>query len=387
MEALEAALASLELSDSVNYAQTAREYGVDPTTLRHRHKGKQVSRHQAAFESKSLLTETQEQVPISHINSEYGISDQRKAEASSTGEDPRPDPRPSTSGSSGSSILSQVDAQQLRRLFDQVIPREERRRNPEARKLEKTIESIQADREILLHQKKELRRAILLEKKGRKHQSLLKSYLLDPEDTERGAPIVFSPAKIQRAGERKAEIEVQEQAEEARKQREKVEKKLRKERQEVEKRQRAEERKRAQEERQRQKEEEKQQRLVIRQLKTDAMAQKRQEKELARQTKAERKAGKEVNRKENQETLAGPSTSATVDLPEAPQTPGRPTVIDGISEPVYRSPKKKRQTRRGAYKPVLIVETDSEVLETESLGGRPKRNSKLPKRFEGYQLG
>ena len=75
MEALEAALASLELSDSINYAQTAREYGVDPTTLRRRHKGKQVSRHQAAFESKSLLTETQEQVLISHIKrlSERGI--------------------------------------------------------------------------------------------------------------------------------------------------------------------------------------------------------------------------------------------------------------------------------------------------------------------------
>jgi transposase-like protein len=57
MEALEAVLASLGFSDSVNYAQTAREYGVDPTTLRRRHKSKQVSRHQAAFESKSLLTE------------------------------------------------------------------------------------------------------------------------------------------------------------------------------------------------------------------------------------------------------------------------------------------------------------------------------------------
>ena len=36
MEALEAGLASLELSDSVNYPQTAKEYGVDPTTLRRR---------------------------------------------------------------------------------------------------------------------------------------------------------------------------------------------------------------------------------------------------------------------------------------------------------------------------------------------------------------
>jgi len=308
----------------------------------------------------------------------------RKGEVSSTGEDPRP----SSSGSSGSSVLSlsQVDARKLRRLFDRVIPREERRRNPKARKLEKTIESLQADREILLHEIKGLRKAITLEKKKRKRQRPLKTYLFDLEDTEQGAPIVFSPSKIQRARERKAEIEAQEQAEEARKEREKVERKLRKEQEEVEKRQRAEERKRAQEERQRQKEEGKQQRLVTRQLKTDAIAQKRQEKELARQTKAERKARKEVNGKENQETLAGPSASATADLPEAPQTPGRPTVIDGISEPTHRSPKKKRQARRGANKPMLIVETDSEVLEAESPGRRPRRNAQLPKRFEDCEL-
>ena len=72
MEAIEAALASLELSDSVNYAQTAREYGVSDTTLRRRHQGKQ---HKAAFGSKSLLTDAQEQVLISHIKrlSERGI--------------------------------------------------------------------------------------------------------------------------------------------------------------------------------------------------------------------------------------------------------------------------------------------------------------------------
>jgi len=75
MEALDAALASLELSDSINYAQTAREYGVDDTTLRRRHQGKQVSRHKAAFESKSLLTDVQEQVLLSHIKrlTERGI--------------------------------------------------------------------------------------------------------------------------------------------------------------------------------------------------------------------------------------------------------------------------------------------------------------------------
>jgi hypothetical protein len=112
------------------------------------------------------------------------------------------------------------------------------------------------------------------------------------------------------------------------------------------------------------------------------MTQRWQEEESARQTKAERKARKEVNRKEIQETLAGPSTSATADLPEAPQTPGRPSVIDGTTESAYRSLKKKRQARRGAYKPMLIVETDSEVLEAESPGRRPKRNARLPKRLE-----
>jgi len=67
-----------------------------------------------------------------------------------------------------------------------------------------------------------LRRAILLEKRKRKRQNPLKNYLLDPEDAEQGAPVVFSPAKIQRAREREAEIEAQEQVEEARKQREKL---------------------------------------------------------------------------------------------------------------------------------------------------------------------
>ena len=113
------------------------------------------------------------------------------------------------------------------------------------------------------------------------------------------------------------------------------------------------------------------------------MSRKRQEKELARQTKAERKARKEVNRKESQETLTGPSTSAAADLPEAPQTPGCPTVMDGTTKPAYRSLKKKRQARRDAYKLMLIVETDSEA---ESPGRRLKCNAKLPKRFEDCQL-
>ena len=304
----------------------------------------------------------------------------RTTQASPTGGDSRP----STSSSSGSSALSQVDARQLRRLFDQVVPKEERRRNPKARKLENTMEFIQADREILLHENKELRRALFLEKRKRKRKNPLKNYLIDPEDAEQGAPVVFSPAKIQRARERKAELVAQEQAEEARKQQEKVERELRKEQQEAEKRQRAEERVRIQEERQRQKEEEKQQKLATQQLKADARIQKQQEKESAKQTRADKRARKGANRKENQEASAGPSVSATADLQEALQTPERLATTSQVAESAYRSPNKVRQATKGVNKPMLVVETESEVIEAESPSRRPKRNAKLPKRFEDF---
>jgi len=126
-----------------------------------------------------------------------------KTEAPLIGEDLRPSIR----GSSGSSVLSQVDARQLRRLFDQVISKEERRKNPKARKLEKTIELMQANRKILSHENKDLCRTVFLEKRKRKRQKPLKNYLFNPEDVEQDAPVIFSPEKIQRARERKAEIE------------------------------------------------------------------------------------------------------------------------------------------------------------------------------------
>ena len=299
----------------------------------------------------------------------------------------REDPRPGTGDTSGSSVLSQVDARRLRRLFDQVIPKEERRTNPKARKLEKTMELIQANYEILSHENKDLRKAVFLEKRKRKRQNPLKNYLLDPEDTEQGAPVIFSPAKIQRARERKAEMEAQEQAEEARKQQGKIERELRKEQQEAAKRQRAQERKRIQEERQRQKEEEKQQKLVTQQLKTDAMIQKQQQKEAAKQARAETRARKRAGMKDNQETAAGLSTSAAADLPEAPQAQARLATPSQVIELASGSLPKVRQATRDRNKPMLVVGTDSEILEAERPGRRPKRNIKLPDWLEDFELG
>ena len=68
MAALKAALADLKSSESINYAATAAEHGCDETTLRRRHQGKQVSRQDAAFECRSLLSKQQERDLISYIN-------------------------------------------------------------------------------------------------------------------------------------------------------------------------------------------------------------------------------------------------------------------------------------------------------------------------------
>lgn len=68
MESLEAALDSLKLSESVNYAKTAKEHKVDANTLRRRHKGIQQSRQDADFQYKTLLTKQQERELVNYIN-------------------------------------------------------------------------------------------------------------------------------------------------------------------------------------------------------------------------------------------------------------------------------------------------------------------------------
>ena len=95
--------------------------------------------------------------------------------------------------------------------------------------------------------------------------------------------------------------------------------------------------------------------------------------------------GRLIGRKSRNSLYHGDRGTSAV-LPEAPQTSGRPAVIDMTNESAYRSLRKKGQVRRDTYKPMLIVEMDLEVLEAERPGRRPKRRAKLPKRFEDCQL-
>ena len=68
MASLEAGLASLQLSETINYVETAKEHKCDETTLRRRHQGKQRSRKDADFTYKSHLSMQQEKDLVAYIN-------------------------------------------------------------------------------------------------------------------------------------------------------------------------------------------------------------------------------------------------------------------------------------------------------------------------------
>ena len=68
MASIDEALDFLKSSESVNYAETARRFNCDETTLRRRHQGKQRSRRDADRLYKSRLSKQQERDLIAYIH-------------------------------------------------------------------------------------------------------------------------------------------------------------------------------------------------------------------------------------------------------------------------------------------------------------------------------
>ena len=67
MKPIELALAALESQGVIDYSATAREFGVDRTTLSRRHRGLTSSRD-SATDSCSLLTKQQQKELVTYIN-------------------------------------------------------------------------------------------------------------------------------------------------------------------------------------------------------------------------------------------------------------------------------------------------------------------------------
>lgn len=67
MDSIEAALAALDLQLKPNYTQTAKEYGVDRSTLSRRHRNITGTKADG-YDSQSFLTQQQSKVLIAYIN-------------------------------------------------------------------------------------------------------------------------------------------------------------------------------------------------------------------------------------------------------------------------------------------------------------------------------
>ena len=65
---IQRALAHLNEQKQLNYAEAARTHGVNPSTLRRRHKGISVSREQVTSETHQRLSSTQEDELLRHID-------------------------------------------------------------------------------------------------------------------------------------------------------------------------------------------------------------------------------------------------------------------------------------------------------------------------------
>jgi hypothetical protein len=67
MDSIEAALAALNLQSKPNYTQTAKEYGVDQSTLSRRHRNITGSKADG-YNNQSFLTQQQSNMLINYIN-------------------------------------------------------------------------------------------------------------------------------------------------------------------------------------------------------------------------------------------------------------------------------------------------------------------------------
>jgi len=168
--------------------------------------------------------------------------------------------------------LEKPTARQIRQLTTKVVGKMHQNLDIGARKLVNTIESLQAQVEILQHENKGLRQTIHLEKTRRQRGKPLKHILFDIEDANEA--IIYSPAKIARARERMAEMDRGEQ-----------DRALQKEVQKAARAQAAQEKKDAIADRKRLREEEKERKRLI-------TEQKKGERELARQLRYDLQKGK-----------------------------------------------------------------------------------------------
>ncbi|KAI8417006.1 hypothetical protein FOFC_03319 [Fusarium oxysporum] len=440
MAAIDKALEFLKTSGSINYAATAKKFKCDETTLRLRHQGKQRARRDADSLYKSRLSKQQEQDLVTYIrklsmrgipptlsmirnfaqdiakievgkNWPYSFVQRHRNEIDCTWFDGfdiarrradnafrgwrrtglKPfdpdvvlsqvskntdDDSDVESGLDDSIALQEPTARELRRLVDHVVKQSSVSSDTGARKLKRTLESLQAEVELLRHENQGLRETIIREKQRRQRGKALKDYIFDRVDPNSAQ--VFSPQKIAQARQKKIEMEAQKEEEALQK---RTEKALRQKRVEEQKQQVL-ERKRQREEKKERKRREKE----TKQLEREANRQLRIEMKKQNQRSIQPKHQARQNGSDGLEENGGIQDEIIVVLP----TVTEPPVLFKPPNEALSTPNTKASTppshKTRPKRPSLVVESDREVVVAYRDSGRSQRNRKRPRWLDDFEV-
>ncbi|KAL5610690.1 hypothetical protein FOBRF1_006807 [Fusarium oxysporum] len=280
------------------------------------------------------------------------------------------------SGLDDSIALQEPTARELRRLVDHVVKQSSVSSDTGARKLKRTLESLQAEVELLRHENQGLRETIIREKQRRQRGKALKDYIFDRVDPNSAQ--VFSPQKIAQARQKKIEMEAQKEEEALQK---RTEKALRQKRVEEQK-QLVLERKRQREE----KKERKRQEKETKQLEREANRQLRIEMKKQNQRSMQPKHQARQNGSDGLEENGGIQDEIIVVLPTVTQPP----VLFKPPNKALSTPNTKASTppsrKTRPKRPSLVVESDREVVVAYRDSGRSQRNRKRPRRLDDFEV-
>ncbi|KID81022.1 DDE superfamily endonuclease, CENP-B-like protein [Metarhizium guizhouense ARSEF 977] len=279
------------------------------------------------------------------------------------------------SDSVDSLVLQRPSARELRRLVDNVVDKS-RDSDSSARKLKSTLESLQAEVELLRYENKGLRGTIIHEKQRRQRGKALEDYLFDRADPNSAQ--VFSPAKIAQARLKKATIEDKKQEEALQKESDKAERQKKAAAQKAQALERRMQREEEREKKRQAKETRKQEKEANRQIRN---ALKRASREITQQKQSipqeASDAVEDNERTQDEIVVALPFTS---EMPVPSQLSSRPN--NGIERQVHTN----SACIAGSKRPSLVVESGRELVVSYRDSGRPQRNSKRPRWLEYYDI-
>lgn len=280
------------------------------------------------------------------------------------------------SGLDDSIALQEPTARELRRLVDHVVKQSSVSSDTGARKLKRTLESLQAEVELPRHENQGLRETIIREKQRRQRGKALKDYIFDRVDPNSAQ--VFSPQKIAQARQKKIEMEAQKEEEALQK---RTEKALRQKRVEEQK-QLVLERKRQREEKKERKRREKE----TKQLEREANRQLRIEMKKQNQRSIQPKHQARQNGSDGLEENGGIRDEIIVVLPTVTQPP----VLFKPPNEALSTPNTKASTppshKTRPKRPSLVVESDREVVVAYRDSGRSQRNRKRPRWLDDFEV-